>query len=45
MKEGGFRRIIIPPSLGYGKDGLPDRGITANTDLIVDIEGIRISKE
>jgi FKBP-type peptidyl-prolyl cis-trans isomerase len=45
MKEGGLRRIIIPPSLGYGKDGLPERGIPENTDLIVDIEGIRISKE
>ncbi len=45
MKEGGLRRIIIPPSLAYGKEGIPERGIPANTDLIVDIEGIRISKQ
>jgi FKBP-type peptidyl-prolyl cis-trans isomerase len=44
MKEGGYRRIIIPPSLGYGKDGLPERGLLPHTDLIVDIEGIRINK-
>jgi FKBP-type peptidyl-prolyl cis-trans isomerase FkpA len=44
MKEGGYRRIIIPPSLGYGKDGLPERGLLPDTDLIVDIEGIRINK-
>jgi FKBP-type peptidyl-prolyl cis-trans isomerase len=45
MKEGGLRRIIIPPSLGYGSEGMPERGIPSNTDLIVDIEGIRIIKE
>jgi FKBP-type peptidyl-prolyl cis-trans isomerase len=45
MKEGGLRRIIIPPSLAYGKEGLPERGITSNTYLIVDIEGIRIIKQ
>jgi FKBP-type peptidyl-prolyl cis-trans isomerase len=45
MNEGGLRRIIIPPSLAYGKEGVPERGIPANIDLIVDIEGIRIIKQ
>ncbi len=44
MKEGGLRRIIIPPNLGYGQEGLPERGLLPNTNLIVDIEGIRINK-
>jgi peptidylprolyl isomerase len=41
IKEGGMRRIIIPPSLAYGKEGLPERGLPPNKDLIVDIEGVR----
>jgi len=44
MKEGGMRRLIIPPQMGYGSDGLPERGVPKNTILIVDIEGIRINR-
>ena len=44
MKQGSTKRLIIPPSLGYGEKGLPDRGFPANTNLIFDIEFLEIIK-
>ncbi len=37
MRVGGIRRVIIPPSLGYGSQGSPPR-IPANATLVFDIE-------
>ena len=37
MKVGGTRRLIIPPSLGYGRGGFPP-GIPGNAILVFDIE-------
>jgi hypothetical protein len=46
MKEGGQRRLIIPPGLGYGADGAKDRNgnviIPPDTTLIFDIELIDV---
>ena len=42
--NGGSRRLIIPPSLGYGENGLPERGIPPGVDLIFDIERCEILK-
>jgi len=36
MRVGGKRRLIIPPSLAYGNQKLPD--MPANSTLIFDIE-------
>lgn len=37
MRVGGLRRVIIPPSLGYGSAGSPP-AIPGNATLVFDIE-------
>lgn len=41
MKEGGTRRMIISPELGYGKGG---RGIPADQWLVFEIDFIKLMK-
>lgn len=38
MRVGGIRRVIIPPSLGYGNNPPPSSGIPANATLVFEIE-------
>jgi peptidylprolyl isomerase len=45
MKNTGSRRIIIPPDLAYGKEGVPQRGIPPSTTLIFDVEHLEILKK
>jgi len=42
MKEGGKRRLIIPPAFGYGPSG--QGSIPANAILIFDVELLRVDK-
>ena len=42
MKTGSKKRLIIPPALGYGENGLPEKGVPAKTNLIFDIEFMEI---
>jgi FKBP-type peptidyl-prolyl cis-trans isomerase len=40
MKEGGFRRLLVPADLAYGDTERP--GIPAGSDLIFDVELVKI---
>jgi peptidylprolyl isomerase len=46
MQEGGVRRVIVPPALGYGEAGIPDQpgrpGIPRNATLVFDIQLVDI---
>lgn len=47
MKVGGSRRIVVPPTLGYGADGLQTQGgvikiVPANATLVFDLELVSV---
>ena len=41
MKEGGRRRLIIPPALAYGVEGRPDSGIAGGETLVFIVDLVK----
>jgi FKBP-type peptidyl-prolyl cis-trans isomerase len=44
MQEGGRRRLIIPPELGYGPEGNPDVGVGGDETITYDVTLIRVDE-
>jgi len=42
MAEGGVRKLVIPPELGYGLNGRPDLGIPGGLVLVFDLELVEV---
>jgi FKBP-type peptidyl-prolyl cis-trans isomerase len=42
MRVGGRRRLIVPPSLGYGAQGSPP-AIPANAALVFDVDLLKVN--
>lgn len=44
MRQGGRRRLEIPPDMAYGAGGNPQMGIPANATLVYEIELVEVKK-
>jgi FKBP-type peptidyl-prolyl cis-trans isomerase len=42
MREGGRRRLVIPPDLGYGSEGNPGAGISGTDTIVFDVTLISV---
>jgi len=43
MKPGGKRRLDVPPALGYGEEGIPQR-VPPNATLIYEVELVKVEQ-
>ncbi len=42
MREGGHRKLTVPPKLGYGADDAPGGKIPPNSILVFDLELVKV---
>ena len=45
MQEGGRRRLIIPPELGYGPEGNPGAGIGGDDTIVFDVTLVSVDEQ
>jgi FKBP-type peptidyl-prolyl cis-trans isomerase len=44
MQVGGSRRVVVPPRLGYGGQGVPEAGVPPDAMLVCDVELLEIQE-
>lgn len=44
MREGGERQLVVPPSLAYGDEGVPEAGIPPDATIIYEIELLAVER-
>ena len=42
MCEGEIRKLIVPPDMAYGDEGLPDTGLPGGQTVVYEVELVKL---